>query len=80
MQSDRGRSRGVAKFLQESLLIAFDFIWEILLSDRNFATLLDPPLSVVKKRTALNRGGLVGSKRFVVGPNYLDVGPKPLTK
>ena len=40
----RGGSRRVAKFLQESILIAFDFIWKVLLSDRNFATLLDPPL------------------------------------
>ena len=32
------------KFLQESILIAFDFIWKIWLSDRNFATLLDLPL------------------------------------
>ena len=37
-------SRRVEKFLQESILIAFDFILEVLLSDRSFATLLDPPL------------------------------------
>ena len=35
----------VAKFLQESILIAFDFIWKLFLSNRNFATLLDPPLN-----------------------------------
>ena len=40
----RGGSRRVAKFLQESILIALDFIWKVLLSDRNFATLLGPPL------------------------------------
>ena len=34
----------MAKFLQESILIAFDFIWKVLVSDRNFANLLDPPL------------------------------------
>ena len=34
----------VAKFLRESILIAFDLVWKALLSDRNFATLLDPPL------------------------------------
>ena len=40
----RSRSRRIAKFLRESVLIAFDFIWRVLLSDKNFATLLDPPL------------------------------------
>ena len=40
----RGGSRKVAKFSQENILIAFDFIWKVLLSDRNFTTLLDPPL------------------------------------
>ena len=39
----RGGSRRVAKFLQESILIAFDFTWKVLLSDRNFAKFLDPP-------------------------------------
>ena len=39
----RGGSKRVARFLQESTLIALDFIWKVLLSDRNFATLLDPP-------------------------------------
>ena len=34
----------VAKFLQESILIDFDFIWNLLLSDRNFANLRDSPL------------------------------------
>ena len=33
----RGGSRRVAKFLQESILITFDLIWKVLLSDRNFA-------------------------------------------
>ena len=32
------------EFLQESILIAFDFIWKILLSGRNFATLPYPLL------------------------------------
>ena len=40
----RGGSRRVAKFLQKSTLIALDLIWKVLLSDRNFATLLVPPL------------------------------------
>ena len=39
----------VAKFLQESILISFDFIWKVLLSDKNFATLLDPPLISYKR-------------------------------
>ena len=42
----RGRSRRIAKFLQESILIAFDFIWKVLLSGINFATLLDPSLGM----------------------------------
>ena len=41
---NRGGSRRVGKVLQESVLIAFDFIWIVLLSDKNFAILLDPPL------------------------------------
>ena len=36
--------RVLGKFIQESILIAFDFIWKELLSNRNLATLLDPPL------------------------------------
>ena len=32
----RGGSRKVAKSLQESVLIAFDFIWKVLESDRNY--------------------------------------------
>ena len=40
----KGGSRVVPKFLQESILIAFDLIWKVLLSDKNFATPLDPPL------------------------------------
>ena len=40
----RGGSRRVAIFLQENVLIAFDFIWKALLSDINFATLLNLPL------------------------------------
>ena len=44
----KGGSRRVAKCLQESILIAFDFILKVLpkvlLSDRIFATLLDVPL------------------------------------
>ena len=39
-----GGSKRVAKFLQESFLIVFDLIWKVLLSDRNFVTLHDPPL------------------------------------
>ena len=42
----RDGSRWVAKSLQESILIDFDFIWKVLLSNRNFATLIDPPLSL----------------------------------
>ena len=37
---DSVADRKVAKFLQESILIDFDFIWQVLLSDRNFATFL----------------------------------------
>ena len=43
----RGRFRRVIKFLQESISIAFDFIWKVMLSGINFATLLDPPLIAV---------------------------------
>ena len=39
-----GGCKRVAKLLQESILIAFEFIWKVLLSDRNFATPLDPLL------------------------------------
>ena len=42
-------SRSVAKFLQESILIAFDFIWRLLFSSKNFASFLDPPLGLSKK-------------------------------
>ena len=42
----RDGSRRVAKLLQESILIAFNFIWKVLLSERNFATPLDPPLTL----------------------------------
>ena len=35
---DRGGSRSAANFLQESILIAFDYLWKVLLSDKNFAT------------------------------------------
>ena len=45
----RGGSRRVAKFLRESILIAFDFIWKVVLSDRSFATLLDPPMQILRK-------------------------------
>ena len=31
-------------FTGERLAIAFDFIWKVLLSDKNFAAFLDPPL------------------------------------
>ena len=34
---------GFHNFYRRAILIAFDFIWKALLSDRNFATLLDPP-------------------------------------
>ena len=47
---DRDGYRRVEKFLQESVLIAFDLLWKVLLPDRNFATLLDPPLSDVRSR------------------------------
>ena len=43
----RGRCGRPANFLQESILIAFDFIWKVLLIDRNFATLLDLPLPMI---------------------------------
>ena len=43
----RSGSRSVAKFLQESIFIAFDFIWNVWLFDINFATLLDPPLMII---------------------------------
>ena len=43
----RGGSRRVENFLQESILIAFGFIWKVLLSVRNFATLLDRPLVIL---------------------------------
>ena len=36
----------VAKRLQESIFIAFDCIWKVLLSDRNLATSLNPPLTL----------------------------------
>ena len=36
-KTSRGGSRRVAKVLQESILITFNFIWKVLLSDRNFA-------------------------------------------
>ena len=49
----RGGSRWVAKLLQESILIVFDFIRKASLSDKNFATLLDPPM----KSTAQQYGG-----------------------
>ena len=32
------RSRSAANFLQESILIAFDYLWKVLLSDKDFAT------------------------------------------
>ena len=41
---NRGGSSRVAKSLQESILITFDFIWKVMLSDRYFSALLDPPL------------------------------------
>ena len=47
-KKDRGGSRRVAKYLQESILITFDLIWKSLLFDRHFATLLlDLPLKDV---------------------------------
>ena len=33
-------TRRVAKFIQESIFVAFDFIWKVLLSIRNFAIFL----------------------------------------
>ena len=45
IQGSEADLEGIAKFLQETILIAFDFIWKVLLSGRKFATLLDPPLS-----------------------------------
>ena len=50
MWQNKGGSRRVVTFLRESILIDFDFIWKVLLSDRNFATLLDPLLQNVDKR------------------------------
>ena len=45
-----GGSRWVAKCLQESVLIVFNFIWKVCLSDMNFATLLDPaPMTCLNK-------------------------------
>ena len=34
----------MTKFLQENIIIAFDLIWKVLLSGRNFAALLNLPL------------------------------------
>ena len=34
----RSGSRRISNFLQERMLIAFDFIWKVLLPDRNFST------------------------------------------
>ena len=36
--------KGSKKFYRRAFSIAFDFIWKVLLSDRNFANLLDLPL------------------------------------
>ena len=58
----RGGSRRVAKFLQESILIVFDFIWKILLSSRNFATLLDLPLMTLDVSKRLNNSPLQKQK------------------
>ena len=40
---NRGRLRRIARVKEESVLIVFDLIWIVSLSDRNFATHLDPP-------------------------------------
>ena len=42
-----GDQERVANFLQESILIAFGFIWKVLLSVKNFATFLDRPLAII---------------------------------
>ena len=52
----RGRSRRVAKLLQESIFIAFDFKWKVMLFNRNFATLPDPPLSAVGIKKSVSKG------------------------
>ena len=36
----RGGSRRVGKYLQESILIALDFIWKVLLSDQSYRIFL----------------------------------------
>ena len=51
-QSGRGGSRKAAKLLKVSILIAFAIIWKVLLSNRNVATFLDPPLSRVEPTTS----------------------------
>ena len=43
----RGGSRSAEIFLQESILIGFDYLWKVLHSDKNFATPWDPPLVTV---------------------------------
>ena len=53
-KTSRVGSRRVAKFLQERILIAIDLIWKVWLSDRNFATLLDPPLTSLKIQQKLS--------------------------
>ena len=45
-----------SNFLQESFFIAFDFIWKVLFSDRNFATLLDPLECVLYENVYLKGG------------------------
>ena len=41
-----GRARRVAIFLQEIILIVFEFIWKVLLSNRNFVSPLGLPLTL----------------------------------
>ena len=82
----RGGSRKVAKSLQESIIIAFDFIWKILLFDKNFVILLDRGLSRIsglrnnsnkrtlyKERKINKRGIHFLSKQNIKAPLILDM-------
>ena len=51
MMTQIGGFRKVPKFLQESALIALNFVRKVLFSDRNFATFLDQlPLEHKQKK------------------------------
>ena len=79
----RGGSRRVAKILQENTLIVFDFIWIVLLSDRNFATLLDPPLDIQFKRVFLvllfSSFFTLMMRRMIVFKYQMCIADSPLT-